>query len=164
MKQVEKVINILINIIFYLALIALAFFIFGVRYYNVLSESMEPSIPKGSLIVVWPTDFHDLEPNDVITARFETGVLLTHRAVEINEESRTIITKGDNNPTRDAHPIEANQVVGKVVFHVPILGDLIAFLRTPAGISIIAGLIISYLITKRFVIKPNVKQDEKVIN
>jgi len=154
MKYIEKGLNILINIIFYISLIALAFFIFGVRYYNVLSESMEPTIPVGSLIVVWPTSFENLEDDDVITVRLNnTGILLTHRAVEINHEERTIITKGDNNPTRDPQPINADQLVGKVIFHIPVFGSFVSFLKTTTGIIIIASIIIAFIVLKRFVFK-----------
>jgi len=152
MKYVEKGLNILVNIIFYLAIAALVFFAFGVRYYNVLSESMEPTIPVGSLIIVWPTNFDNLETNDVVTVRLEnTGILLTHRAVELNHEEQTIITKGDNNPTRDPQPIAADQLVGRVVFHIPVLGSFISFLKTPTGITIVATVIIAYLVARRFV-------------
>jgi len=152
MKNLEKGINIFINIVFYVSLIALVFWAFGVRYYNVLSASMEPTIPVGSLIVVWPTSFDNVKDGDVVTAQLNTGILLTHRAVEVDHDQRHIITKGDNNATRDAQPIRADQVVGTVAFHIPMLGGAIDFIKSTAGITLIASVIIAWVVLKRFVL------------
>ncbi len=45
----------------------------------------------------------------------------------------TYQTKGDANEIADSDFVAENNVIGKVVFQVPYVGQLIRFLRTPSG-------------------------------
>ena len=44
-----------------------------------------------------------------------------------------VITKGDANDLEDRQKIEYRDLLGKVVYHVPVLGDVTAHLTTPLG-------------------------------
>jgi hypothetical protein len=55
----------------------------------------------------------------VIYEKREQGISIVHRLVGTQGDS--YIIKGDNNYIADA-PVAKNQVVGKVVFAVPLLG------------------------------------------
>lgn len=57
--------------------------LFGVEVYAVLSGSMEPEYPTGSLIYVKDVPLEELEVNDVITFRMGGNTTATHRIVEI---------------------------------------------------------------------------------
>lgn len=94
---------------------------FGIKQYVVLSGSMEPIIPTGSVVFVNSND-KNIEIEDVFTYYVDLSdeqLNVTHRAIEVTDSY--IIPKGDANENSDGQ-IERSRVVGKVVFHIPVLG------------------------------------------
>lgn len=94
---------------------------------TVLTSSMEPSLPPGTLIIVKPIDPADIVIGDAITYQITSGehAVITHRVIAIEtstDGSRTFILKGDNNSDADPDPILPLQVQGKVWYSVPYLG------------------------------------------
>ncbi|GAB3141144.1 signal peptidase I [Marisediminicola antarctica] len=94
---------------------------------TVLTGSMAPGLPPGTLIVVQPVDVDDLAVGDVITYQIRSGdpAVITHRIIAINAPTtgeRTFETKGDNNSDADPDPVGAIQVQGKVWYSVPLVG------------------------------------------
>ncbi len=98
------------------------------RALTVLTSSMEPAYPPGTLVVVAPTAPDDIRIGDVLTYQLESGkpTLVTHRVIEIGtntaDGTRTFTTKGDNNDIPDADPVMEVQVVGTVLYAIPYLG------------------------------------------
>ncbi|WP_336793969.1 signal peptidase I [Gordonia malaquae] len=100
----------------------------GSTAYTVLTGSMEPTYPPGTLIVVKPTPGADLKAGDVITFQPKSGdpSVTTHRIVSIVYDAsgvRKFITKGDANNATD-EPIIEEQVRGRLLYSVPKLGYL----------------------------------------
>lgn len=94
---------------------------------TVLTGSMEPTLPPGTLIVVRPVDPADIRIGDAITYQIESGKpeVVTHRVISLTSSSdggRSFITQGDNNDAPDARPVIAEQVQGRVWYSVPWLG------------------------------------------
>ena len=117
-------------------MVILATLLYGTRWiglepYTVLSPSMEPKYPTGSLIYVKAVDTADLKEKDVITFRMTNGTIATHRIVEIVDQS--FRTKGDNNNMVDASLVAKENVVGKTVFCIPLLGYFAQYVQTKAG-------------------------------
>lgn len=104
----------------------------GFRTYSILSGSMEPEIRTGDLAIVKSAKMNQVEPGDVITFKYE-GNIVTHRIVEKNEEG--FITKGDNNNAEDTEIVKEEELIGKVLFHMPFLGYITVFLSKPIVIS-----------------------------
>ncbi len=100
---------------------------FGYGAAVVLSGSMEPEFSKGDLIIVRETDIF-LEKDIVVYQDGES--LVVHRIIEV--EGETVTTKGDANDTADA-PISASAIKGKVIFHIPFVGNIVSALKTPLG-------------------------------
>ncbi|WP_345346859.1 signal peptidase I [Rhodococcus olei] len=99
----------------------------GSTPYTVLTGSMRPTYPPGTLIVVKPQDPTTLGVGDAITFQKESGnpEVVTHRIIESRQNSkgeRTFVTQGDANPSRDQNPVVMEQVRGKVWYSVPYLG------------------------------------------
>ena len=92
--------------------------VFGYSYFEVISESMEPTIKVGDEIFIKLTN--EVEKNDIITFKADGGII-THRLVRI--DGNDYITKGDNNDSEDK-PITKNDIIGKVVFKIPFLGKI----------------------------------------
>ena len=123
---------IVIVIVLCLSLIVPKFF--GINSYTVLTGSMEPSIPVGSLVCAKSTEPDTLAVGDVIV--FYDGINsipVTHRVVENQTDSYQIITKGDANAANDITPVDYVNVVGKVVLCIPVLGRLLVPLGTLMG-------------------------------
>jgi len=120
--------------------ILFAFFIsairvFGLQVFGVLTGSMEPAYPTGSLVYVKSVEPSTLRVNDVITFSLSPNVIATHRIVEVVEENGATKyrTKGDANNTVDASLVGAGNIIGKVVFSVPYLGDIANYIQNPPG-------------------------------
>jgi signal peptidase I len=105
----------------------------------VWTGSMEPNIPRGSVVVVRPVNPFQLSPGDVIThqVRPNEPTFVTHRIVEVNADAETpsVVTKGDANPSIDPDPVEMQWIRGKVLMHVPHVGLISEKVRTPSGIT-----------------------------
>ena len=106
--------------------------LFGGVVYNVVSPSMAPEIPVGSLIVVQPVDPGDLQEEDII-AYYRDNVVITHRITSNNTLEGKITTKGDANEQEDIFEVTYNQVIGKVTWHAPLLGGIAQVLTSTAG-------------------------------
>ena len=89
--------------------------------YAVLTSSMEPTIDAGDVVYTYDTDNYN--EGDVITYR-HNGRLVTHRVVAADAGS--FRTKGDANDSPDRYLVSEEMIVGKVVFHLPYLGRLLA--------------------------------------
>ena len=85
----------------------------GYRNLVVLSGSMEPMYPVGSIIYYKAAEFDSIAEGDVITYRIGEEALATHRVVQKNEQEKSFITKGDSNESQDAFPVLYSRVVGK---------------------------------------------------
>ena len=125
--------NVLFIMLVIVTVISVAFVGFnvfsGARGYAVTSDSMKDTINPGDVVFVKPVNFNDLEVGDVITVT-STGERFnfTHRIVSIDRQTRTVMTRGDANPSEDPMPTEAERIVGKVWYSVPLLGYIaIAF-------------------------------------
>ena len=113
---------------------------------TVLTGSMTPEIPVGSVVVVRPVDTHSLKAGDIATYQVAPGKdsYITHRIVKINnmKDPATFIFKGDANRGRDLEPVQAGAIRGEVWFHVPYLGAIRDALHGKAGLSLLAMLVL----------------------
>lgn len=130
----------------------------------VLSGSMEPTYPVGSIIYYKAAAFNEIEAGDAITFRTGSGdALVTHRVVEKHEISEEFITQGDANETTDPNPVEYRNVVGRVgLFCIPFAGYFVTFGRQPVVIGVMAGILVLGILADHLVSekKPEQKQEE----
>jgi signal peptidase len=101
----------------------------GATPLTVLTSSMEPGLPPGTLIVVKPIETNEIAIGDVITYQIESGKLgvITHRITGITNSSdgtRTFTLKGDNNDVADELEVLPIQVIGKLWYSVPWIGNV----------------------------------------
>ncbi len=138
--------------------------LFGIEVLTILSPSMEPKYPTGSLIYLVDVDkVSDLKIGDVITFQITDKTTATHRIKEIipDENNPKILrfrTKGDNNDTYDGKLVEFKDVKGKAVFCIPLLGYLAMYMQTRVG-SIVA--IAAALAVIMFVMIVDIITDDK---
>ncbi len=118
----------------------------GYEEMAVLTGSMEPNYPVGSLIFVKEIAPDQLEVGDVITYRLDSDTVVTHRIVEIDKEAQTVTTKGDANSSNDGSPVPYSEIVGKAHFKIPYLGYVSMNIKTPKGIMAICGVLIAIIL------------------
>lgn len=111
---------------------------FGWGTATVLSGSMEPGIPIGSMIVIRQQDSY--APGDVITYRNEKNEAITHRIETIG--GGVVTTRGDANNMADPEFPE-DQIIGKLYMCIPSLGAVMIFLRQPVVLIVLATLALS---------------------
>ena len=135
----KRALNWAVNIILvWLLVIVVVMFLlprFGWRFDAVLTGSMEPELNVGGVVFIKPVEPLDINPGDIIAYHSE-GVLTTHRVVKVvsGGGEPSFVTKGDANEDPDQLPVAASSVVGKVIFDVPYLGYLAAFVKTRLGL------------------------------
>ena len=109
---------------------------------TVLSGSMSPTLEVGDAIVTKPIDPDAITVGDIITYRSPVdGKLVTHRVLEVEKHSAPVFyTKGDANNSADPYLVPAQNIVGEVSFHIPLLGYVAQFIKTPLGFILLLAL------------------------
>ncbi len=143
--MLKKICNLLMTIIivllFVLAGILVGPKLFGCNTYAVISGSMEPEIPVGSIVCSQKVEFADLKENDIISYQVSSDTIVTHRIVSIDNEKKQVITKGDANNVNDANPVPSSNIIGKVVFSLPLIGYISIHMQSMLGIVIICAIV-----------------------
>ena len=112
-----------------LGVIIIILLVSGVFRYTltaIASDSMYPYLKRGDAIIIEKVDKKNqdkLKVGDVVAFE-QDGSIVTHRILNIeseNEEEK-IITKGDNNDTKDVTKKTKDDIIGIVRFKIPLLG------------------------------------------
>lgn len=133
-------------------LLLLAVLLAGTRFigftpYAVISGSMEPKYPVGSMIYVQAVEPSSIRPGDPITFVLNEDLLVaTHRVVEVLADG-SFITKGDANSDIDGKPVHPNNLLGKPIFSIPYIGYLSVMLSTVQGKVMLAVVALVLLIS-----------------
>ena len=151
MKAVAGILKtacVLVYIVIFLSLAIASPILFGYRPVVVLSPSMQPAYPVGSIIYYKKAAFEDISVGDVITFRLGDSSLGTHRVVEIDVEKKSFTTKGDNNPSNDINPVEYSRVAGKATsFAVPYAGYFTKYVQRWQMVVLMGGILLLGLLT-----------------
>lgn len=116
---------------------------FGYEMYTVISGSMEPSIPTGSLVYIKDMEPQDVADGDVIAfyGGHDSNAIITHRVVKNRVVMGEFVTKGDANEKEDMNPIPYMNFLGRVELSIPVVGELAQMLTSMEG-KIAAGTLI----------------------
>jgi len=133
--------------------------------YIVLSDSMQPTINSGDLVLIGPPNhpFVDkIQPETIVTYRHNEG-LVTHRVVSITGD--TLVTKGDAMEDSDPWPVSRfYDVKGSYITHFPYVGKLSSFIRTKMGwfITIILPALFLLVLIFKEIIKEAFRSEPKI--
>lgn len=120
---------------------------------SILTGSMSPTLPPGTLVVVKPTPVEEIEVGQVVTFQLESGqpTLVTHRVIARSTDSASgevsFTTQGDANDVADAAPVLPVQVRGTVWYSIPYLGWANQWVNGPARdwlVPVAAGALFCY--------------------
>lgn len=167
-KCILKVINsIIITLSVVILLLVITIKVSGIQLYTVLSGSMEPNYPTGSLIAVKEIEVEELKEGDVITYKLSGTTIATHRIVEVLDEDNSLKfrTKGDANEDADASPVIAENVIGTPFVTIPKGGYIASYAQSPEGkkkIITVFAVLMAYVFLTDFTIldKKKNKPDE----
>jgi signal peptidase len=99
----------------------------GATPYTILTGSMRPGMPPGTLVVAKPVDPTQISIGTVVTYQLESGkpTVVTHRVIATRtnlDGDLEFQTQGDANDIPDATWVKPEQVRGERWYSVPYLG------------------------------------------
>jgi signal peptidase len=117
--------------------------IYGWRMQAILSGSMSPLLPIGSVVLTKTLSPSAYVVGDVVTFKLPTQPreLVTHRILTRTYSPSGVlmfVTKGDANTRSDGWNISSGAVLGKVIMTIPRLGYLVYALHIPVGFMAMA--------------------------
>jgi signal peptidase len=145
--------------------------VFRFKPYVVLTDSMEPYIDSNDLVIVKYFKIEDLDEDDIVTFYADVNYdgeteIVTHYVYSITNNSGvyTIRTNrhftNETEITPDPWVLSEEDILGVYSFHVPLIGSIALFLRSPFGIAavvvnigVIGGII--------YIVKTTPKETEK---
>jgi len=158
--MLRRLLDILAGLILGLAIVMLiATQVFGYRVASIATNSMQPTLAPGDLILTRPASIDAVGHDDIVL--FETGItkpiLVAHRVANIitvnlnvtdsktgvtrTQQTHVLRTKGDANPQVDADPVDASHYRGLLWMTVPGAGTLLAsplpFLLIAVGLGLL---------------------------
>ncbi len=92
-----------------------------IRLYRIVSPSMEPLIPVGSLVIVSSSE--PMSIGDIVAYKLDVigrSYTLVHRVVDVKDGYYVI--RADVDPAGTGETVEAGKIIGKVVLVIPFLG------------------------------------------
>jgi signal peptidase len=122
--------------------------IFKFQPYIVVTESMEPVFNVNDMVIIGEFDIDEAEVGDIITFQADidyngTKEIVTHYIYEIdNSGSEAIIRthrhfEEGETVSPDTWLIPASDVIGSYRAHIPYIGNIIGFIKSPYGIAVI---------------------------
>lgn len=118
---------------------------FGYQIYSVVSGSMEPAIPTGSLVYIREGEPGEVAQGDVIAfyGASDEASIITHRVVENRVVMGDFITKGDANQAPDMNPAPYARFIGKVERSIPKAGRIAEVFTSSRGKILAGGAVIA---------------------
>lgn len=125
------------------------------RLFTVISGSMEPALPTGSVIVVNTDKSTVFAAGDIITFQ-DQHEFITHRITEFGYDNTFYYrTRGDANLKPDKEKISHQNVIGRVVFITPAaLLPFIQLLRLRYFLMLLIAIFLAGTVTKRLAKQP----------
>lgn len=103
---------------------------FNYHLVSIGSNSMNPTISKGDLVLIKKyNDINEVKENDIVYF-LNNNTYTVHRIIK--KEDNKFVTKGDFNNVSDGK-IDFNNIEGKVIFNIPYLGYPSVWLKEQVG-------------------------------
>lgn len=163
-KKTLKYIILNILIIFFIINLILLFeentHICGIYCFNIISESMEPTLNVNDVVIAKKTNIANLQKGDIITFN-QDGRIISHRIKKIiKDDNYLIVTQGDNNEVEDKDVVKEEQIYGKVIFKIGKIGKIISYIQNMRiFINIIIFIVIIYILMN---LRDNQKNERKI--
>lgn len=186
MSKGKKILKVIVNVILWLVILLAALItiisistrdrgvahIGGMMMFSIQTESMQPEIMAGDLIIGKQCDPKELVVGDIISffsIEQDTTIIKTHRIIEIIDQGGILsfVTKGDNNDTADTVDVPIGDVVA--IYDgtkIPNGGNVLDFIKSQVGffVCIIVPLFVFFIyqLYRFIVIVVRMKQEQAV--
>ena len=133
----------------------------------IMSGSMEPAIPIGSIVVVTSVDPDIVKVGDIIVFQRDNSKTL-HRVIDKIAENTSYCfeTKGDANEYPDQRLVQPEEVRESLLLIIPYYGYLLYFAGTPIGfvfmVIVPAAFLIGNEVKKIVQLKKEEKNEQKL--
>ena len=131
---------VVIAVLLPLAIFLTSSWLLGWQLLSVLTGSMQPTYPVGSLLVVGQIDAAAVEPGMAIVFHdpSEPDRVVVHRVVGVADgPTLAFVTQGDANPARDPNIVPARLVGGHVLWSITHLGTAMEWLQWPRSFVVL---------------------------
>lgn len=147
-KIILKAVSVLVVAVIVLAAVVVAGpQLIGWKPMVVLSGSMEPTYPVGSVVYVRKVSPQNVKVGEAIAFYLEDGkTVVTHRVVKIDTQKQLFYTKGDANNVEDGTATPYSRLIGTPMFDIPKIGFLATYLGTARGKILFATVLVCMLI------------------
>jgi signal peptidase I len=117
--------------------------IFQFKPFVVITESMEPVLNVNDMVIAYNPDVDALEVGDIITFRADidyngTKEIVTHYIYSITIDgngNREFRTNRYGSTVPDTWRLYDQDIIGVYGFHIPAIGAVLQFLKSPFGIA-----------------------------
>ena len=143
-QKIKRILRILFYIVLFMIMLFSLFLILvelgnsyevpsflNIDIYTITSDSMSPKIKTNDIIVVKKGNKNeDYKVGNIITFN-RKGEIISHRINKIlmAENKKAYITKGDNNITEDEEIVFYKDIIGRVIYVMPNLGNAMRILK-----------------------------------
>jgi signal peptidase I len=157
----NRIVRTFSRVTLFLILSVLCGFVLYFRYFTppfsaIPSQSMEPHLKVGDLILVEEVVPENIEQGDVIVVnvpkpvrdRYHFPSSIVHRVVNVKRDEHTLLfrIKGDNNSAEDPFTVVPEDIMGQVHKNIPYAGYPVLFLHSNQGYYFIISSGIIYLL------------------
>lgn len=126
------------------------FKLFGISLFNMQTDLMKNDISKNDLVIIKEVQEQDLQKGDIIAYNVNGKT----RINKIINQKQGYITKSNKNYQPDIEKVEYEDIIGKKIINIPILGFFIGILQSKiTSMVILISLIIAYFYNKNLYIK-----------
>lgn len=175
-SPLRRRINVLITVLLILAVLLCLFVVIqvlgkgyvniaGYSLFRVVTGSMEPTIPVGSLLISKQVEMDAVQVRDIICFRAQDsailGKMMTHRVVDVlNGADGSVMfeTRGDANLASDGYLVTQTNFVGKVIWYTganSVLSEVFSFFTNKVGF--LACIVFPCLLLAGLILKDCVK-------
>lgn len=165
-EKMKKLIKILLNCIYTIIIICVLyniiflinttisqkdyFKLFGISLFNMQTDLMETDINKNDLVIIKEVQEQDLQKGDIIAYNVNGKT----RINKIINQKQGYITKSNKNYQPDIEKVEYEDIIGKKIINIPIIGFFIGILQSKVtSLIILITLIFGYFYNKNLYTK-----------
>lgn len=132
--------------------------VFGISAFRMETQSMQGDIGKNDLVITKQTDTKKLQEGDIIAYQIN-GKIRINKIIK-NQNSK-ITTKSNKNYNPDIETITEEQIIGKKIITIPIIGIILKIIQAKLTTFIIFIILVLMLFYNRYIQNQKRKRVEK---
>lgn len=135
--------------------------VFGISAFRMETQSMQGDIGKNDLVITKQTDTKKLQEGDIIAYQINGKIRINKI---IKNQNGKITTKSNKNYNPDIETITEEQIIGKKIITIPIIGIILKIIQAKLTTFIIFIILVLMLFYNRYVQNQKRKRARKNIN